>query len=137
LRRDEDHAVSSRVKYPGGPGETPGGAKRRRPRRRPERLAPYGAQFDDRRAVWLLTLPVAQVKGGLQEISRGPMRFPVAGETTMAKPMTIKIRLNSTAGTGHFYVTKKNARTMTEKMVVKKYDPVKREHVEYKEGKIK
>jgi len=35
----------------------------------------------------------------------------------MAKPTTIKIRLNSTAGTGHFYVTKKNARTMTEKMV--------------------
>lgn len=70
-------------------------------------------------------------------IYRGNACFPVAGETTMAKPTTIKIRLNSTAGTGHFYVTKKNARTMTEKMVVKKYDPVKREHVEYKEGKIK
>ena len=55
----------------------------------------------------------------------------------MAKPTTIKIRLNSTADTGHFYVTKKNARTMTEKMVVKKYDPVARKHVEYKEGKIK
>jgi large subunit ribosomal protein L33 len=55
----------------------------------------------------------------------------------MAKPATIKIRLNSTAGTGHFYVTKKNARTMTEKMTVNKYDPVKRQHVEYKEGKIK
>ena len=55
----------------------------------------------------------------------------------MAKPTTIKIRLNSTAGTGHFYVTKKNARTMTEKMMVKKYDPVVRKHVEYKEGKIK
>ena len=55
----------------------------------------------------------------------------------MAKPVTIKIRLNSTAGTGHFYVTKKNARTMTEKMTARKYDPVKREHVEYKEGKIK
>jgi large subunit ribosomal protein L33 len=67
----------------------------------------------------------------------GAVRFPDAGETTMAKPTTIKIRLNSTAGTGHFYVTKKNARTMTEKMSVKKYDPVKREHVEYKEGKIK
>ena len=49
----------------------------------------------------------------------------------MAKPTTIKIRLNSTADTGHFYVTKKNARTMTEKMVVKKYDPVVRKHVEY------
>ena len=55
----------------------------------------------------------------------------------MAKPTTIKIRLNSTAGTGHFYVTKKNARTMTEKMMVKKYDPVVRKHVEYKEGKRK
>ena len=55
----------------------------------------------------------------------------------MAKPSTIKIRLNSTADTGHFYVTKKNSRTMTEKMVVKKYDPVARKHVEYKEGKIK
>ena len=55
----------------------------------------------------------------------------------MAKPTTIKIRLNSTAGTGHFYVTKKNARTMTEKMTVNTYDPVVRKHVEYKEGKIK
>jgi large subunit ribosomal protein L33 len=55
----------------------------------------------------------------------------------MAKPTTIKIRLNSTADTGHFYVTKKNSRTMTEKMVVNKYDPVARKHVEYKEGKIK
>lgn len=55
----------------------------------------------------------------------------------MAKPTTIKIRLNSSAGTGHFYVTKKNARTMTDKMTATKYDPVARKHVEYKEGKIK
>lgn len=55
----------------------------------------------------------------------------------MAKPTTVKIRLNSTAGTGFFYVTKKNARTMTEKMTVRKYDPVVRQHVEFKEGKIK
>ena len=55
----------------------------------------------------------------------------------MAKPTTIKIRLNSSAGTGHFYVNKKNARTMTDKMVVRKYDPVALKHVEYKEGKIK
>jgi large subunit ribosomal protein L33 len=52
----------------------------------------------------------------------------------MAKPASIKIRLNSTADTGFFYVTKKNARTMTEKMVVKKYDPVVRKHVEFKEA---
>jgi large subunit ribosomal protein L33 len=55
----------------------------------------------------------------------------------MAKPTTIKIRLNSTAGTGFFYVTKKNSRTMTDKMVKRKYDPVVRKHVEFKEGKIK
>ena len=45
----------------------------------------------------------------------------------MAKPASIKIRLNSTADTGFFYVTKKNARTMTEKLVLKKYDPVAQE----------
>ena len=55
----------------------------------------------------------------------------------MAKPTTIKIRLNSSAGTGHFYVAKKNSRTMTEKMSKKKYDPVARKHVEFKETKIK
>ncbi|GGD11002.1 50S ribosomal protein L33 [Pyruvatibacter mobilis] len=55
----------------------------------------------------------------------------------MAKPTTIKIKLQSTADTGYFYVTKKNARTMTDKMVVKKYDPVARKHVEFKETKIK
>ncbi len=55
----------------------------------------------------------------------------------MAKPTTVKIRLNSTADTGFFYVTKKNSRTMTEKMTVKKYDPVARKHVEFKEAKIK
>ena len=55
----------------------------------------------------------------------------------MAKATTIKIRLNSTADTGFFYVTKKNSRTMTEKMVKKKYDPVAKKHVEFREGKIK
>lgn len=48
-----------------------------------------------------------------------------------------KIRLNSSAGTGHFYTTTKNKRTMPEKMEIKKYDPVVRKHVVYKEGKIK
>ncbi len=55
----------------------------------------------------------------------------------MAKAATIKIKLISTADTGHFYVAKKNARTMTEKFSIKKYDPVARKHVEYKEAKIK
>ena len=55
----------------------------------------------------------------------------------MAKPTTVKIRLVSTADTGYFYVTKKNSRTMTDKMTVKKYDPVARKHVDFKEAKIK
>jgi large subunit ribosomal protein L33 len=55
----------------------------------------------------------------------------------MAKPVTQKIKLISTAGTGFFYVTKKNPRTSTEKLVFKKYDPVVRKHVQFKETKIK
>jgi large subunit ribosomal protein L33 len=55
----------------------------------------------------------------------------------MAKPTTAKIKLVSEGGTGFFYVTKKNTRTMTEKLSAKKYDPVLRKHVLFKEGKIK
>ncbi len=55
----------------------------------------------------------------------------------MAKPATIKIRLVSTADTGFFYVMKKNPRNQTEKMSFRKYDPVARKHVEFKEAKIK
>lgn len=55
----------------------------------------------------------------------------------MAKPTVIKIRLNSTADTGFFYVTKKNPRTKTEKLKFRKYDPVVKKHVEFVEGKIK
>ncbi len=55
----------------------------------------------------------------------------------MAKAVTIKVKLVSTADTGYFYVTKKNSRTMTDKLAIKKYDPVARKHVEFKEAKIK
>jgi len=55
----------------------------------------------------------------------------------MAKATTIKIKLLSTADTGFFYVTKKNSRTMTEKMSMRKYDPIARKHVDFKEAKIK
>ena len=55
----------------------------------------------------------------------------------MAKAATIKIRLVSTADTGYFYVTKKNSRTKTDKLSFKKYDPVAKKHVEFKEAKIK
>jgi large subunit ribosomal protein L33 len=51
--------------------------------------------------------------------------------------MREKIRLVSSAGTGHFYTTTKNRRLHPEKMEVKKYDPVARKHVAYKESKIK
>jgi large subunit ribosomal protein L33 len=55
----------------------------------------------------------------------------------MAKAVTLKIKLVSSADTGHFYVTKKNSRTQTEKLVKNKYDPVAKKHVEYRESKIK
>lgn len=55
----------------------------------------------------------------------------------MAKATTIKIKLVSSADTGYFYVTKKNSRTMTDKLTVRKYDPVARKHVEFREAKIK
>jgi large subunit ribosomal protein L33 len=55
----------------------------------------------------------------------------------MAKAVTIKVKLVSSADTGFYYVAKKNSRTMTEKLVKKKYDPVARKHVEFREAKIK
>jgi large subunit ribosomal protein L33 len=51
--------------------------------------------------------------------------------------MRDKIKLVSTAGTGHFYTTTKHQRTTPEKLEMKKYDPVIRKHVPYKEAKIK
>ena len=48
-----------------------------------------------------------------------------------------KIRLTSSAGTGHFYTTDKNKKTIPTKIEMLKYDPVVRKHVMYKEGKIK
>ncbi len=55
----------------------------------------------------------------------------------MAKPTTILIKLVSTADTGFYYVTKKNPRNQTEKMAFRKYDPVVRKHVMFKEAKVK
>ena len=71
--------------------------------------------------------------------------FPVSGagsrpsfkDFAMAKAASLKIKMLSTADTGYFYVTKKNARTKTEKLTFAKYDPVARKHVEFKETKIK
>ncbi len=55
----------------------------------------------------------------------------------MAKAVREKIKLVSSAGTGHYYTTTKNKRAATGKMEIKKYDPVVRKHVLYKESKIK
>ena len=55
----------------------------------------------------------------------------------MAKSATIQIKLESSAGTGYYYVTKKNPRNQTEKMEFRKYDPIVRKHVLFKETKIK
>ena len=55
----------------------------------------------------------------------------------MAKAVREKIKLVSSADTGHYYTTTKNKRTATGKLEIKKYDPVVRKHVPYKESKIK
>jgi large subunit ribosomal protein L33 len=73
-----------------------------------------------------------------REISAaGPAARTHAATLTSKIATTIKIKLLSTADTGFFYVTKKNSRTMTDKMTKRKYDPVARKHVEFKEAKIK
>ena len=54
----------------------------------------------------------------------------------MAKSNTIQIKLVSSAETGFFYVTKKNVRNTTGKLEKRKYDPVVRKHVTYKEAKL-
>ena len=55
----------------------------------------------------------------------------------MAKANTIVVKLLSSADTGYFYVAKKNPRTQTEKLEFRKYDPIARKHVMFKEAKIK
>jgi large subunit ribosomal protein L33 len=54
----------------------------------------------------------------------------------MAKKNTVLIRLLSSAGTGFFYVKKKNPKKQTEKLAFKKYDPVARKHVVFNEKKL-
>jgi large subunit ribosomal protein L33 len=55
----------------------------------------------------------------------------------MAKAIREKIKLVSSAGTGHYYTTTKNKRNTPDKLEFRKYDPVVRKHVAYKEAKIK
>jgi large subunit ribosomal protein L33 len=70
--------------------------------------------------------------GRLTRLPANSERFP-----QMAKNVTIKVKLVSSADTGFYYVTRKNSRTMTDKLVKKKYDPVAKKHVEFREAKIK
>jgi large subunit ribosomal protein L33 len=86
----------------------------------------------------------SMVRADFRAGQTGPIYLGIAscipGKTqdrTMAKAATIKIKLVSSADTGYYYVAKKNARTKTEKLSFKKYDPVARKHVEFKETKIK
>jgi large subunit ribosomal protein L33 len=55
----------------------------------------------------------------------------------MAKKNTILVKLVSTAGTGFFYVKKRNPKKLQEKLSFKKYDPVVRKHVQFNESKMK
>jgi len=71
-----------------------------------------------------------------QNLSFRPNRCELS-RIVMAKAVTTKIKLISSADTGFYYVTKKNSRTMTEKLKMKKYDPIAKKHVEFVEGKIK
>jgi large subunit ribosomal protein L33 len=83
---------------------------------------------------WLVCAPIAR------PVWPAPCpqnRTFIEGFKTMAKAVTIKVKLVSSADTGYYYVAKKNSRTMTEKLVKKKYDPVARKHVEFREAKIK
>jgi large subunit ribosomal protein L33 len=65
---------------------------------------------------------------------RGTLEFE---SLSMAKTNTVLIKLVSSADTGYFYVTKKNPRTKTNKLELKKFDPIARKHVLFKEAKIK
>ena len=71
--------------------------------------------------------------------AKGSSATAISGfeDQSMAKAISLKIKLVSSAGTGHYYVTKKNSRTQTDKLKKKKYDPVAKKHVEYSESKIK
>ena len=74
-----------------------------------------------------------------QPVSFAQIFFTVLSgkKSRMAKSNTIVVKLLSTADTGYFYVAKKNPRTQTEKLEFRKYDPVARRHVAFRESKIK
>ena len=79
-------------------------------------------------------------KKGIDKVSRSCARRAASSSARLGRSsptMREKIKLLSSAGTGHFYVTTKNKRLHPDKMEVRKFDPVARKHVAYKESKIK
>jgi len=82
-------------------------------------------------------MPASNQRAGDMGGGMAAFLFSSIWDCPMAKPATVKIKLVSSADTGFFYVTKKNPRNQTEKMSFRKYDPVARKHVEFKESKIK
>jgi large subunit ribosomal protein L33 len=83
------------------------------------------------------TAQPATILPAFREFAPPPELGVGIGTKTMAKPTSILIKMISSADTGFFYVTKKNPRTKTEKLELRKYDPVARKHVVFKESKIK
>ena len=55
----------------------------------------------------------------------------------MAKAKRELIKLESTAGTGYFYITTRNKRKSEGKLELLKYDPRVRKHVKFKEKTLK
>jgi large subunit ribosomal protein L33 len=90
-------------------------------RRRPRRPRPAACLDTDPRR------PILPEAGECRDLAR----------LRMAKTNTVLIKLVSSADTGFFYVTKKNPRNKTNKLELKKFDPVARKHVLFKEAKIK
>jgi large subunit ribosomal protein L33 len=97
------------------------------------KIAPFGPDLPPKTlTLGRLRLGCRQLRAGLAGAYPHSLRFK-----NMAKAVTIKVKLVSSADTGFYYVAKKNSRTMTDKLVKKKYDPVARKHVEFRESKIK
>ena len=133
------------VERPGVAGHHQGGAEgargahRRRLRPRPAGpVLPHAARTLHARGAVTPLLDELRLSGALITLPAAvrfrPNHF---ARSSMAKAASIKIKLVSSADTGFYYVAKKNSRTMTDKLVKKKYDPVAKKHVEFREAKIK
>ena len=57
-------------------------------------------------------------------------------KTSKAKRSSVLFKMVSSAGTGFFYLARRNPKQKQEKMLFSKYDPIVRKHVEFKEQKM-